>query len=182
MVKINNVGRLSLAEVQKHLAYDRETGYLTWFKRTGGHMAVGYRAGHIAPNGYRRITLVGRRYMAHRLVWLFETGEWPEQWVDHISGDKDDNRVSNLRLATTAENNANSSILAKANKSGFRGVCFRKDRNTYIAYIYVNGKIKLLGSFKDAVRAARAAADARKKQWGEFATASISPLPNRVAA
>ena len=91
------------------LAYDRETGLLTWRAcPASGQGAVrmkpGARAGCRSALGYMVVRINKVLYPAHRIIWLLETGQWPPEQVDHINEVKDDNRWENLRLATHAEN------------------------------------------------------------------------------
>jgi hypothetical protein len=81
-------------------------------------------AGSINAAGYRMIAIQGKDYLAHRLVWFVEhDGKWPEAGLvlDHISGDRDDNRIINLREATNGENTAHTTK-GKRSSTGFRGV------------------------------------------------------------
>src|SRR5258706_15140940 len=94
------------------LTYDPETGQ--FFKRDKV-------AGHLNSKGYRRIFIDGRHYRAHRLAWFYMRRRWPRREVDHINGDRDCNKISNLRLATSSQNGHNKPP-SKRNKSGFKGV------------------------------------------------------------
>lgn len=87
------------------LSYSPETGEFRW--RIGSRMA-GKVAGTWITDGYRSIILDGRPYASHRLAWLYVHGEWPKELIDHINGVRDDNRISNLRECTGAENQQNS--------------------------------------------------------------------------
>jgi len=107
-------------------------------------------------------------YKAHRLAWLYVHGEWPPEQLDHINGQRDDNRVENLRSATRAENAGNSKRRAD-NTSGFKGVYWNAQRSKWQAKIRRGQLEKHLGLFvckEDAAEAyRRAAADV----FGEFA-------------
>lgn len=95
--------------IKQLLDYDPETGYLTW-KETRRFRKKGARAGCVDSLGYRVICMAGNSgYKAHRLIWKFVTGEEPQGTVDHINGDKDDNRFENLRLADMSQQNWNKS-------------------------------------------------------------------------
>ena len=102
-----------------------------------------------------RINYIG--YLAHRLAWVYMTGEWPTTQIDHINHSGSDNRWINLRDVSSSENSRNSSKY-KRNKSGFNGVHFYKARRKWIAYIKHNSKLIYLGVFEDK----EDAIDARK--------------------
>lgn len=92
--------------------------------------------------------------------------------VDHINGDGLDNRRSNLRLCTQAENMRNSAIYS-CNKTGYKGVHFNKRDGKYQANIRVNKKLLFLGYFDDALQAAKAYNNAAAQYFGEFARPNI---------
>ena len=121
-------------------------------------------------NDYLRIKVGRREYMAHRLAWLYMTGEWPTEQIDHINGTKDDNRFSNLREATNQENHRNRTRLPSNNTSGHVGVYWKRKRQKWCAQIKINGEVKVLGSSFDSKQDAIAARrEAEKKYFGEFA-------------
>jgi hypothetical protein len=94
---------LTVERLRELLTYDPETGELRW-RVTRRRAAKGSLAGTLNRNGYRNIEVEQRCYKAHRLAWLYVTGEWPKETIDHINCKRDDNRWANLRQATTAEN------------------------------------------------------------------------------
>lgn len=85
--------------------------------------------------------------MAHRVIWAIHYGEWPENEVDHINGNKTDNRIENLRIATPSENRCNRGK-QRNNTSGYKGVYFNKRSNSWYAEIRKSGIKKYLGSAK----------------------------------
>jgi hypothetical protein len=119
-------------------------------------------------SGYWGIGIEGRSYAAHRLAWLYVTGEWPKDQIDHINCTRADNRFSNLREATNAENSKNSKI-SKNNTSGFKGVSWDQRNKKFIASIGVGGKLLYLGRFRDPRAASQAYREAAEKHHGEFA-------------
>ena len=103
------------------LIYNQDTGELLWrvpVKRA----KAGSKAGCRTTNGYSRIELDGRRYLAHRVAWLMSFGQWPAKNIDHINGDRMDNRLCNLRDVDTRTNNRNRTVLNSNNRSGYPGV------------------------------------------------------------
>jgi hypothetical protein len=153
---------ITASEVKERIDYDAETGRLIWIKSPSARAPVGSEAGTPSGCGYRQVKFNGIAYKAHRLIWLMQTGEWPEHEIDHINGDRADNRWSNLRAATTAQNKQN---LAKRtdNSTGATGVHWDKRINRWFGQIHANGKQHYLGSFdsKEEAAAAYAAAKAR---------------------
>lgn len=82
--------------LQELLEYAPETGVFRWrVNRTS--VRAGTMAGRLDSKGYRQISVDGQRYGAHRLAWLYMNGEWPKHEIDHVNGDRDDNRIANLR-------------------------------------------------------------------------------------
>ena len=100
--------------------------------------------------------------MAHRLAWLYHYGQWPNGDLDHINEVKDDNRISNLREATRAQNMQNVRR-HKHNTSGYKGVSWMPDRHKWRAYIFVNYKQQHIGLYNspEEARDARRSAETR---------------------
>lgn len=164
---------LDETNVKKLLDYDAETGVLTWKARGpewdisdkerkrwntrySRKQAFTSRGNH----GYFQASVFGKKYLAHRIVWMWVFGRWPENQIDHINRDKCDNRIVNLRDVTQQQNLQNQAI-QKNNTSGHLGVSWYKKRQKWQVHITVNSKQKYLGTFEsieDAI-AARAAAD-----------------------
>ena len=98
-----------------------ENGELFWKERKQGRN-LSKPAGCIHHTGYRRITINRKRYQAHRLIWIFHHGDISQNMeIDHKNHQRDDNRLSNLRLVTHQENHKNKSKYKK-NRSGFTGI------------------------------------------------------------
>ncbi len=152
------------------LDYTEDTGKFTWKIRQDkgknwNNTYPGKAAGGTDPTDYSRIKINCISYLAHRLAWLYMTGSWPKEVLDHIDGDVFNNTFSNLRECSQSENTRNS-VLYKNNTSGHVGVI--RVKNKWVASIKVNKKRKSLGYFtniEDAVAARKAAED---EYYGEF--------------
>lgn len=140
------------------LAYDAESGEISW-KVARGRCAAGTVAGCDSQRGYRIIRVLGSMIYAHRVAFLLMTGRMPDQ-VDHINGIRDDNRWSNLREVTLAENRKNQKTPV-TNTSGRIGVVWLEDKRRWRATIKAGNKTTYLGNFHDFADAdaARAAAE-----------------------
>jgi len=140
------------------------TGVFTWIINRYP-VSIGQIAGCIAHDGYRIIKVDGNQYPAHRLAWLYVNGRWPTGMLDHTNGDKLDNRIGNLREATSQQNNWNKKMKA-TNTSGFIGVTVRT--NTYQAKIKKDGESIFIGSFKTPEDAHEAYKAKSIELFGEF--------------
>lgn len=159
---------ISVDEVKKLLRLDEDTGRLMWRERapemfvspknaaswnakyanreafTAAH-GTGYRVGRIAK----------RNYFAHRVVWAIHHGKWPDNQIDHINGDRGDNRPANLRDVSNAENHRN--VRQRQNNStGITGVYWHRQIFKWVANIAVDGKTRYLGVFASKNEAAEA--------------------------
>jgi len=148
------------------LDYCPETGVFTRKVRTSNRVKVGDIAGAKDSSGYVRFMAAGRLYLAHRLAWLYMNGCWPANHLDHINGDITDNRIANLREATSAQNSANCPA-SWSNKSGFKGVS--RSRGKWRAQISVNNKKIALGAYSTPELAHAAYREAAEKYHGDFA-------------
>lgn len=117
--------------------------------------------GRPATNGYLQIEVAGKRYMAHRLAWLYVYGEWPSGQIDHINQDRLDNRISNLRVVTNKQNGENVKQF-KHNKSGRTGVYWVHGRQKWGASIKQHGKSIMLGEYECLIDAVAARVRAEK--------------------
>ena len=141
--------------------YDPTTGQLIRRVATSRRVKVGDVAGSaLKQNGYRHVCVHGTQYYIHRIIWKHQYGVDPSGQIDHISGDRDDNRLANLRDATWVDNGRNQKLRA-TNTSGHMGVHHRASADTWWARIRVDGAIINLGSYAtyDEAVAARQAAE-----------------------
>jgi hypothetical protein len=114
----------------------------TWLVRYSGKQAL--NADH--PDGYKTGLIFGKAYLTHRILLAMKLGYWPE-YVDHINGNRADNRIENLRPATRVQNGRNAARPVH-NTSGCIGVSWNKRDQRWTAYITLNQKRKALGNFK----------------------------------
>lgn len=134
----------SIDQLRLVLDYRPLTGEFWWLHQKQGRN-LSSPAGWVNPtDGYRYIGLAGGSFAAHRLAWYFVSGEWPQQHIDHINGDRHDNRAENIRLATHAENLRNSKT-PRSNTSGFKGVSPSGRR--WVSKISHEGRQRHLGTF-----------------------------------
>lgn len=157
---------LTRARLQEVLDYDLASGVFIWRVQRRGHR-IGAVAGTINPKGYRYICIDGVRYAAGRLAWLYMTGEWPKNLIDHKNTIRDDNRFCNLREATDSQNQANS--VRNRGTSKFKGVHYYKSRKRWTASLSKNGRTIHLGYFDSPEAAHEAYARGAQKFHGEFA-------------
>jgi len=166
MTEVRTNGKLTQQQLKELLFYCPETGKFTR-KTSRGLAKKGNEAGHMKQDGYRVIGIGGGFFSAHRLAWVYMTGEWPICQIDHVNRDRADNRFENLRLATPAENAGNKRALSA---SGYKGVYWYKGR--WDAKIYQGGRGKHLGRFDTPEEASDAYLMAAKTYCGEFASRS----------
>ena len=153
--------------VNELLDYNPETGKFIWKKVTSNRAKVGGEAGAITPDGYNRITFDHAQYQAHRLAWLITYGCWPTDDLDHVNGNRADNRLCNLRAATRAQNIQNQHKANTRSSTGLLGAFKHKASGRYCSRIVVFGKTISLGYFNTAEEAHEAYV-VKKRQVHEF--------------
>lgn len=131
---------LTQEQVRYYLDYCPVTGVFRWKNPTANMLKPGDKAGSIS-NGYIVIRINGHNYPAHRLAWLYQTGQWPKDLIDHIDGNPSNNVWSNLRPCNNRQNQANQK------RTNLRGTCYHKDAKKFMAQIQVNGKKQHLGYY-----------------------------------
>lgn len=145
------------------LTYDKHTGILIWNYRPRSHFdsdrarniingklartEAGTTVNHRGKN-YKSLGLNGKRYQAHRIIYLLVTGSWPPEDVDHIDGNGLNNSWGNLRLVSRQENQKNMR-LPSHNTSGTIGVYWNKRSRKWLAAIKISGKQRYIGVFSD---------------------------------
>jgi len=148
------------------LRYNSCTGDFVRIKQISNAHPCGGKVGSYSE-GYLRISIDGKSYLAHRLAWLYMTGKWPENEIDHININRRDNRWCNLRRATHGQNQQNQKGWGA---SGIKGVHWRACDSKWCARIGTNGR-KFLGYFHTKEAAHAAYVEAAKRLHGEFARA-----------
>lgn len=152
--------------VKANSLFDYKDGKLIR-KVNAGRGIQGNAAGCVNGRGYLQTSIHQKIYFVHRLIWLLHYKKMPFM-IDHINGDRLDNRVENLREVTSSENSQNRSI-ANNNTSGIKGVSWFAQSCKWKATIMVNGVHNYLGLYVDIRDAERAVCDYRKKIHGEYA-------------
>jgi hypothetical protein len=152
---------ITAAQLRELLSYDPEIGQFYWRVTRNGNCKAGALAGYLMKQGYWCIMLRGKSYLAHRLAWLYTTGEWPAQLVDHINGDKADNRFANLREASEHGNTWNRK----------REGVHRRRNGRFGSAISPNGRRIYLGTFDTAEEARAAYRAATIEHYGDFSIA-----------
>ena len=160
---------LTAERLRELLHYDPETGVFTWQKKRNCRVKLGGVAGSIYNNGYRVIGVDRKYRLAHRLAWLYVHGEMPAGEIDHINGDRTDNRIANLRDVSKSVNNQNKKHAMSNNTSGLLGACWDSYNHQWKAQIGLNGKQYKIGVF-DSAESAHAAYLAAKRKLHEGCT------------
>jgi hypothetical protein len=163
--------------------YDPETGIFTWLKRPinmflhckfpkmscniWNAQNAGNKINRI-KNEYVIIKILEIDYLAHVLAWLYMTGKWPDNDIDHKDTIKSNNQFINLRTATKSQNSGNTKKPV-TNKSGYKGVCWHKKSGKWRAQIIYQGKSYWLGVYETPEEAHEAYCKAATHYFGEFA-------------
>lgn len=166
---------LPSAEVLRDLLEYQRDGRLVW-RQDGPPCGKAVRAGCVAASfdngkGYLRIYLQRRAVYVHRVVWKMFHGDDP-QVIDHINGDRGDNRIENLRRATPAQNHRHSR--RNTSKTGFKGVIKSSRGEKWDARIKVDGRQMHIGTFSTPEDAARAYDIESEKRHEAFSVTNAS--------
>jgi len=151
---------VNIKELSQKFGYNPDTGDFT-HKADSPRGRIGDLAGTVNSLGYRTLCVGGKNVYAHRVAWFLHYGEDPKGQIDHIDGDRANNRISNLRVANNQENSKNSKRYT-TNKTGVTGVRYY-DGDRFLSSITVDGKTTHLGVYNNLLDAAcaRKSAEAR---------------------
>jgi hypothetical protein len=165
LMSIKFLNDLTQQQVKSLLRYDPETGEWNWLVFKKNRKTASTKAGSlIKKTGYVCICINGHLYQAHRLAWLYMTGYWPTNQVDHKDTNRSNNKWDNLRLASNSLNQANTKNY-RNNTSGHKGIWFRNDCRKW--YVKVGRKyVGLFETYDDAVNAYQKTA---AEKYGEYA-------------
>ena len=159
------MARILPKEIFDYFAYDPETGIMRWKIDNGSSNPQGKIIGHKNKRGYIEARFKGKGYLSHRVAWAigYDTLKVP-LILDHINGDRSDNRLCNLRAATGQQNSFNK----KSIRNGLKGASFYKRKNKWQSQIKFNGKCKHLGYFDTEIEAHEAYCRAARELHEEF--------------
>jgi len=161
---------LTQDRLKELLSYSPDTGLFTWASRPTNSIKVGDPAGCLDKStGYFVIRVDKVLHYAHRLAYLYMTGMLPDGEIDHKDRDRVNNKWVNLRIASSSDNKANSSIRID-NTSGSKGVYKHKKNNKWVANAYSNGKTVYLGSYDCQEEASAAYMQYMTDKFGEYAS------------
>ena len=146
--------------------FEYKDGALYW-KQKRSNVAAGSFAGSKTANGYLTVSIKKKRVLAHRIIYAMFHGFMPA-FVDHINGDKTDNRIENLREATLSTNGWNRPS-NKNNQSQIKNVCWVEKNNKWFVQLMANKKRVVSKYFEDLELAELVAIEARDKYHGSFA-------------
>lgn len=147
------------------LTYYPGDGRFFWNISPANNIKPHSLAGSVQNTGYLAISIYGKKYLCHRLAFLYVNGKWPEYQVDHINGDRSDNSWKNLREATNSQNGINKPV-RKDSSTQVKNV--HKNGSGFIVRMVINGKDKCFGTYPDIELAMLVAEEARNKYQGEF--------------
>lgn len=152
---------ISAREALDLFSYDAATGMVTRKVNRGSRGLAGAQVGSDDLHGYKTVRINRRSYKIHRLVWLMTYGEWPVGDIDHINGNRSDNRLSNLRDVPRGVNLQNQSKAQNNKSTGVLGVY--RDGSSFYSRISVDNKSIHLGTFQTIGEAHSAYLTAKRK-------------------
>lgn len=153
---------LTVEFLRDMLSHDPDTGLFSW-RKNRRKARVGVARTVCDKDGYLLVCFNYKRHRVHRLAWFYHHGEWPKGQIDHIDGDKQNNRLHNLRDVSVAQNQQNRLRPTRRNTTGFPGVSFEAQRGMFVARISAAGEKKFLGRFDTALNAYAAYLEAKQR-------------------
>jgi len=163
--------------------FNYDDGNLIWKVRRPSNVKIGQNAGCLNKlTGYLGTSINNKRYLNHRLIWLYYYGYFPENGIDHIDRDRLNNRIENLREVSQSCNLRNAKTLSN-NTSGVKGVCWNKNRGQWQSGIVVNNKNINLGKyncFTEAVAHRLAAEQYLNWHWCDSSSPASIYIQNYV--
>lgn len=162
------VNKVHMDTLNRLIELKEKTGEIFWKVKAGNKIIPGSKAGTMTKRGYLRVVVGGVRLSGHRVVWALHNGDWPpdDMEIDHINGDRVDNRPCNLRLCSPSQNRANAACY-KGN-SGVRGVSWCKNVMKWHVRVMKNKKNILVGYFDCKQEAHQAYCKAAEEVHGEY--------------
>lgn len=154
---------MNQTELKELLWYDKVSGLFLWRNAKKYNAIAPWSKAGWSDGGYIRIQIGKKGYLAHRLAWLYEHGVWPEKDVDHINGNRCDNRIENLRDVSRKINTQNRRCAGINSTTGVLGVSRHRDTDKWISGIYINGKRIHLGVFETIEEAEKAYVQAKRQ-------------------
>lgn len=159
---------LTVERLREIIHYNENTGEFTNVGNRSARSRDGERAGFLRKDGYYAVGVDGVHHLAHRLAWFYVHGCWPAEMVDHINGDRGDNRLVNLREAKVWQNAANSSARSTS-VTGVKGVSYDGKKKKYTARTMVQSRLYNLGYFASKEAATEAIVKVHQEHQGPFA-------------
>lgn len=144
--------KININEIFERLGYIKETGQIFWKKPLRKKSLINKIINRISNNGYVIVKIYNTRIQIHRIVWLFENGTWPNGVIDHVDGNKLNNKYNNLRVVTMRTNSQNRKEHRNGNLLGAHKNT-KSNKNQWASRIQINGKSIYLGSFRTQVEA-----------------------------
>ena len=150
-----------------HRVFSYNDGLLYWKEKTAACVKIGSKVGVESGRGYLIVPFQYKHYYVHRIIFMMQHGYVPHI-IDHIDGNRSNNKIENLRPATRSENCRNQKT-PKNNTSGYKNVFWHKTSKKWKVALSVDGKLKHIGSFSELEAAKISAHEARIKYHQDFA-------------
>lgn len=191
LLPTNLTTTMSPGQIARLIQYDPDAGTFKWLPRNESSFATtqafkawrgryeGKETSCTSGGGYAVIRVGGKLFYAHRIAWAIMTGDWPDSQIDHIDGNRLNNRFCNLRVATASENARNHGI-SRSNTSGVTGVYLDSNRGKWVSEIMINLKKIHLGSFTEFEDAVAARRKAEITHHGSYRPRSPRPSKPRL--